>query len=217
MIFEETTLPGAFLLRPERHRDERGHFARTYCRREFEAQGLVTSFVQASTSFNEFAGTMRGMHYQAAPYAETKLVRCTRGAVYDVIIDLRAGSETYGQHFGAVLSAVNGNALYIPEGFAHGFLTLKDRSEVFYQMSAYYAPEAALGVRWDDPAFNIHWPGAVRVIKDRDAQYPDFAPEAPLRRTRGMLIPPSHRLATDVTEEAHALSGDGSSHPTRLD
>ncbi|MEL7362210.1 MAG: dTDP-4-dehydrorhamnose 3,5-epimerase [Bacteroidota bacterium] len=195
MIFDETTLPGAFVLRPERHADERGHFARTFCRREFEAHGLNAAVAQCSVSFNEQAGTLRGMHYQAAPHAEAKLIRCTRGAVYDVILDLRADSDTYGQHFGAVLSADNGHALYVPEGFAHGFLTLKDRSEVFYQMSAFFAPDAARGVRWDDPAFNIHWPRPVRVIKDRDAAYPDFVPEAPLRRTRSMLLPPNHRVA----------------------
>ncbi|MEL6772486.1 MAG: dTDP-4-dehydrorhamnose 3,5-epimerase [Bacteroidota bacterium] len=194
MIFDETTLAGAFLLRPERHADERGHFARTFCRREFEAHGLEPIVAQCSVSFNDAAGTLRGMHYQAAPHGEAKLVRCTRGAVYDVIIDLRPDSDTYGQHFGAVLSADNGHALYVPEGIAHGFLTLKDRSEVYYQMNTFHEPEAARGVRWDDPAFNIHWPQPVRVIKERDASYPDFVPAAPLRRSRSMLIPAIHRV-----------------------
>jgi dTDP-4-dehydrorhamnose 3,5-epimerase len=176
MHFHETGVAGAFLLEPERIGDERGFFARTWCAREFAERGLSTQLAQCNISYNTLSGTLRGMHYQAAPHAEVKLVRCTSGAIYDVVIDVRPGSPTYRCHFGATLSAATRMAMYVPEGCAHGFLTLTDGSEVFYQMSAFYAPEAARGVRWDDPAFAIAWPGDVRVIAARDAGYPDFQP-----------------------------------------
>ena len=163
--------------------DERGLFARSWCVREFEAQGLNARLVQCSVSLNRLKGTLRGMHYQIAPHQEVKLVRCTRGALYDVIVDLRPGSPTYLLSFGAELTADNYRALYIPEGFAHGYLTLADESEVFYQMSEFYAPSAARGVRWNDPALGIEWPGAVVVISERDRSFPDFetTTEEPLR------------------------------------
>jgi dTDP-4-dehydrorhamnose 3,5-epimerase len=174
MIFTETTLAGAFIIEPERIEDERGFFARTWCQREFAARGLTSRLAQCNISFNTNAGTLRGMHYQADPYGEVKLVRCTMGAIHDVIIDLRPESPMFTQHVAVVLSARNRAMLYIPEGFAHGFLTLEDNTEVFYQMSALYAPAHARGVRWNDPAFAIAWPMEVRVIAERDRTYPDF-------------------------------------------
>ena len=177
MIFVPTPLAGAFVVDPQRHRDERGFFARTWCRREFESQGLNTDVVQCSSSRTSQRGTLRGMHYQASPYSEVKLVRCTRGAIWDVIIDLRPDSPTYCQHFGIELTESSGRALYIPEGFAHGFVTLADDSEVFYQMSNYYEPSASRGVRWNDPAFGIPWPVANPILHSRDGEYPDFVRE----------------------------------------
>jgi dTDP-4-dehydrorhamnose 3,5-epimerase len=174
MIFAETTLKGAFLVELERREDERGFFARTWCQREFEAHGLYTRWVQCNISFNKRTGTLRGMHYQAAPYAEAKLVRCTRGAVYDVILDLRRGSPTFKQWLAVELTTDNRRMLFIPEGFAHGFQTLADDTEVFYQMSQLFAPEYAKGVRWNDPAFDIAWPADERTISGRDRNYPDF-------------------------------------------
>lgn len=172
MIFKATKLEGAFLIEPERKEDERGYFVRTFCEREFAEHGLQVRFVQCNLSFNRLQGTLRGMHFQAAPHEEAKLVSCTRGAIYDVIIDLRAGSPTYLQHVAETLSADNGKAFYIPEGFAHGFQTLEDDTEVFYQMSEFYYPESARGVRWNDPAFQIEWPPARRTIIPRDQEYP---------------------------------------------
>jgi dTDP-4-dehydrorhamnose 3,5-epimerase len=174
MIFIETQLKGAFIIKPERLEDERGFFARTWCQREFEAHGLNSRLVQCNISFNKKAGTLRGMHYQAAPYEEAKLVRCTQGAIYDAIIDLRPESPTFKQYTAIVLTAQNRKMLYVPEGFAHGFLTLEDHTEVFYQMSEFYAPEYARGIRWNDPAFNIQWPADVQIISDRDQNLPDF-------------------------------------------
>ena len=174
MIFTETILKGAFLITPQRMEDERGFFARAWCRKEFEAHGLCTDHVQSNISFNPRMGTLRGMHFQAFPHEEVKLVRCTMGASYDVIIDLRKDSPTYLRHFAEVLSEEKRNMLYIPKGFAHGFITLEDCSEVFYQMSAYYNAESSRGVRWNDPAFGIQWPCEVRSISERDRNYPDF-------------------------------------------
>lgn len=176
MIFEPTALPRVFVVEPEPHADERGFFARTYCADEFRANGLDPRIAQCSTSFNARAGTLRGLHYQRAPYGEVKLVRCTMGAIFDVVIDLRPASPTYCQWVGAELTAENGRALYVPEGCAHGFLTLLDSSEVYYQISQPYRPEAGAGVRWDDPAFGVKWPSAPTVIAERDASYPDFRP-----------------------------------------
>jgi dTDP-4-dehydrorhamnose 3,5-epimerase len=159
----------------EKHVDRRGYFARTYCEQEFASHGLNSSFVQCNVSFNKLKGTLRGMHFQTAPYEEAKLIRCTRGAIYDVIIDLRLGSPTFKQHFTIALSAENGKMLYVPESFAHGFQTLEDNTEVFYQMSQFYTADHARGVRWNDSAFGIEWPADERIILERDQSYPDFA------------------------------------------
>lgn len=154
--------------------DERGFFTRSWCRKEFEAHGLNSNLVQCNTSFNKSKGTLRGMHYQKPPYEESKLVRCTRGSIYDVIIDLRKNALTFKQWFGAELSADNSRAIYIPEGFAHGFITLEDNSEVFYQMSEYFVADVADGARWDDPAFAIEWPFSPDEISIRDQNFTHF-------------------------------------------
>jgi dTDP-4-dehydrorhamnose 3,5-epimerase len=174
MIFRETPLPGAWVLEPERIADERGFFARTWCRRDFEVRGLETDIAQCSVSFNHRRGTLRGLHFQAEPHAEVKLVRVNRGAIWDVIVDLRPDSPTYRRHFAVVLSAQAGHQLYIPKGMAHGFQTLEDATEVSYQISAFYTPEAARGYRWDDPAFAIPWPEPVTVISEKDRSLPLF-------------------------------------------
>ena len=174
MIFTETKLGGIFIITPEKLEDERGFFARTWCQREFERQGLNPRVAQCSVSFNRKRGTLRGMHYQAAPHEETKVVSCTRGAIYDVVIDLRTDSPTFTRWTAFELTSENRNMVYIPEGFAHGFQTLEDNSEVFYQISEFYAPEHGRGVRWNDPAFSIQWPEAQRILSDRDKNYPDF-------------------------------------------
>jgi dTDP-4-dehydrorhamnose 3,5-epimerase len=174
MLFKETKIKGAFIIEPERFEDERGFFARTCCKREFEDHGLNSNLIQCNISFNNKKGTLRGMHYQCDPHAETKLVKCIRGSIYDVIIDLRPDSETYKQWFAVELNRDNYKMLYIPKNFAHGFLTLEDNTEVFYQMSASYHPECARGVRWNDPAFSIHWPAEVSIMSDRDRDCPDF-------------------------------------------
>ena len=176
MIFTETTLKGAFLIDPERREDERGFFARTWCQREFESHGVREQWVQCNISFNRKKGTLRGLHYQTPPYEEAKLIRCTRGAVYDVIIDLRPDSPTFTRWVAVDLTADDRRMLYIPEGFAHGFQTLTDDAEIFYQMSQFYAPAYASGVRWDDPALSIAWPADERTISARDRSYPDFLP-----------------------------------------
>ncbi|MBD0370381.1 MAG: dTDP-4-dehydrorhamnose 3,5-epimerase [Pyrinomonadaceae bacterium] len=174
MKFTETPLKGAYVLEMEPHRDERGYFARTWCREELEAHGLNSRLEQCSTSFNIRRGTLRGMHYQAEPYAEAKLVRCTRGALYDVIVDLRADSPTFKKWFAVELTASNLLMLYVPEGFAHGFQTLADETEVSYQISEVYRPEYARGVRWNDPAFEIRWPVEERLMSERDRSFQDF-------------------------------------------
>lgn len=171
-----TRIPGAFVVDVEAHADDRGLFARTFCVEEFAALGLPDRFVQCNTSYNARRGTLRGMHFQHPPNAEGKLVRCTAGAVFDVFIDLRPDSSSYCQWQGFELSADNRRALYIPPLFAHGFQTLVDASEVFYQMTESYHPESADGVRWDDPAFGVKWPIAKPILSERDAGYPDFRP-----------------------------------------
>lgn len=176
MTFTETALPGALLVEPQRWEDPRGFFARTWCQKEAAARGLNPRVAQCSISFNEAKGTLRGMHYQAAPCREAKLVRCTMGSIYDVIIDLRPDSTTFMRHVGVELSAQNRRMLYVPEGFAHGFQTLEDDSEVFYQMSEFYSPEHARGVRWNDPAFDIVWPQPPTVMSAADRHHPDFRP-----------------------------------------
>ena len=177
MIFHETKLPGVFEVHLELNSDERGFFARSWCQKEFRDHGLSGDLVQCSISNNRRRGTLRGVHYQAAPFMETKVVRCISGAIYDVVLDLRRESPTFKQWYAMVLSAENRHSLYIPEGCAHGFLTLKDESEVLYQMSEFYQPDAGRGVRWNDPAFQIVWPEKVEVISERDRTYPDFEPK----------------------------------------
>ena len=174
MKFFETKIPGVFEIRPELIKDNRGFFARCWCQEEFASHGLDSRLAQCNISGSLRKGTLRGMHYQTAPFAETKLVRCTRGAIFDVALDLRPDSPSYKRWTAAILTAENHHMFYIPEGCAHGFLTVEDDSEVFYQMSQFYHPEAARGVRWDDPAFGIDWPEKVEVISTRDASYPDF-------------------------------------------
>lgn len=174
MRFLPTSIPGAYLVAPELMVDERGFFARTFCVQEFKAHGLNPDLVQCNISYSAKKGTLRGMHYQTAPYAEVKLVRVTRGEVYDVIIDLRPESPQFGRWFAVELSAENRLALYVPAGCAHGFQTLVDDVEVFYQMGERYHPEAARGVRWDDPAFAIDWPDISPIISERDRCFPLF-------------------------------------------
>ena len=174
MIFTETRLKSAFVIDPERLEDERGFFARSWCEREFKDHGIDTKFVQCNISFNKKKGTLRGLHYQSAPYEEAKLVRCTMGAIYDVIVDLRPSFKTFTQWFSLNMTAENRRMIYIPEGFAHGFLTLEDNTEVFYQMSEFYSPGYGRGIRWDDLNFGIKWPETVQVISDQDKSYPDF-------------------------------------------
>jgi dTDP-4-dehydrorhamnose 3,5-epimerase len=177
MKFSETKLPGVFVIDIEPVMDERGMFARLWCKDEFRQRGLVTELSQCSFSFNRSRGTLRGMHYQAAPNAETKIVRCTRGSIFDVAVDLRRESPTYRQWFSAMLSAENHRLLYIPEGLAHGLITLEPDTEIFYQISVPYAAESACGIRWNDPGFNIDWPMEPLIISNKDANYPDFVDE----------------------------------------
>jgi dTDP-4-dehydrorhamnose 3,5-epimerase len=174
MIFTETPIAGAFLIDLEPRGDERGFFARFFCEREFGAHGLSTHFVQANNSLSARRGTLRGMHYQLAPKAETKVVRCLRGALFDIVLDLRPGSPTFGKSFGAELSADNRRMMYVPKGFGHGFVTLTDDAEALYLVDEFYSPEHERGVRWDDPKFGIQWPVAPVVMSDKDRSYRDF-------------------------------------------
>jgi len=178
MRFTETKLAGAFIIDLEPRLDERGFFARTFCERELEQHGLPTRFPQCNLSRNRRRGTLRGMHYEATPSAESKLVRCVTGAIFDVIVDLRPGSATRFAWIGVELSGETGRALFVPAGFAHGFLTLSDDSDVFYHMGDFYRPEAARGFRWNDPLFAIQWPAPPNSIAERDASYPDYEPAA---------------------------------------
>jgi dTDP-4-dehydrorhamnose 3,5-epimerase len=177
MKLTELEIPGAFMIDPEPIEDERGFFARSFCRREFEARGLNGCVAQCNISFNRSRGTLRGMHYQAPPHPEAKLVRCSQGAIYDVIVDVRPGSPTYGRWTAVELTAASHRMLHIPEGLAHGFQTLEENTEVFYQMSEFYDPACARGLRWDDPAFNIRWPLPISAISEKDRSYPSFALE----------------------------------------
>ena len=178
MLFKETKLSGAYVIDIEPNKDNRGFFARTWCKKEFIHKGLNSNLVQCNTSYNNKAGTLRGMHYQAPPFEEVKIVRCIRGAIFDVIIDIRPESNTYLQWEAFELSARNRRMLYIPEGFAHGFQTLENDTEVFYQMSEYYYPTSAKGLRWDDPTFNITWPITREIIlSDKDNSYERFSYE----------------------------------------
>lgn len=184
MIFSETELAGAYTIDIERHEDERGFFARSFCVEEFAEHGLATHWAQSNVSFNERQGTMRGMHWQTPPHEEVKLVRCTQGSIFDVIVDVRAGSATTGRWVGVELSAQNRRMLYIPGGFAHGFLTTADKTEVFYEMSSPHVPDAAHGFCWNDPQLAIAWPGPVNVISNRDAGYPHLDLAAIERETQ---------------------------------
>ena len=174
MIFEPLPLAGAFRVRLEKLGDGRGTFARTFCVREFAAQGLNINWPQCNTSFNTTQGTLRGLHWQAEPNGEDKLVRVTRGALWDVLVDLRRDSPTFCRWHGEELDADSGTSLYIPRGFAHGFVTLKNDTEIFYQMSAFYEPHSARGARFDDPAFAIRWPVSGLIVSDRDQAFPPF-------------------------------------------
>lgn len=177
MIFEALSLPGAFRILLEKKADVRGHFARTFCADEFSDQGLHPVWVQCNTSFNRIRSTLRGLHWQAAPHAEAKMVRVTRGALWDVMVDLRPDSPTFLQWYGETLDEDNGVMLYIPEGFAHGFVTLRENTEIFYQMTALYDPDYARGARFDDPAFKIKWPVTEGLImSERDLAFPSFNP-----------------------------------------
>jgi dTDP-4-dehydrorhamnose 3,5-epimerase len=175
LIFTPTRVAGAFLIELDPITDQRGFFARAFCRREFEEHGLKPNLVQCNVSFNHLRATLRGMHYQFKPHEEAKLVRCTRGAVYDVMIDLRSQSPTYTEWLGVRLDQDNRTMLYVPEGFAHGYLTLTDDTEVFYQVSEFYAPQAERGVRWNDRVFGIKWPFEPNHISAKDRAHPDFA------------------------------------------
>ena len=176
MIFRETTLKGAFVIEMEKFEDKRGFFARAWCQKEVEANGLVSRVVQTNISFNKKRGTLRGMHYQVAPYEQIKLVRCTRGAIYDVIIDLRPDSPTFRTWTGVELTAENYIMLYVPENVAHGFQTLEDNTEVTYQVSQFYTPASERGVRYDDPVFQVEWPLPVEVISEKDIAWPCCLP-----------------------------------------
>lgn len=178
MQFTATSLPGVYIVGVDRFEDERGWFARAWCRKEFEARGLNASFVQSNVSFTKHRHTLRGLHYQVAPNGEAKLVRCTRGAVYDVVVDLRSDSPAYRRWFGVELTESNQRMVYVPEGCAHGFQSLDDDTEVFYPVTGFYAPESERGIRWDDPAFEIIWPeAAVRIISAKDRAWPDYLGE----------------------------------------
>lgn len=176
MIFEELPLGGAYVIHLQKYKDERGSFARAWCSREFESQGLKSQMVQANAAYNIRKGTLRGMHYQLSSHAEAKLLRCIRGAVYDVMIDLRPDSPTYRSWHGVELNDRSHKMVYVPEGFAHGYMTLADHTEVFYQVSEFYAPDAERGIRWNDPCFNIQWPVMENmIISEKDKNWPDFA------------------------------------------
>jgi dTDP-4-dehydrorhamnose 3,5-epimerase len=177
VLFVPTELSGAWLIEPEFRSDERGGFARTWCRREFEVRGLNPNLAQCNISINRLRGTVRGMHFQRAPHAEAKLVRCTRGAIHDVIVDLRRDSSTYRRSIACELSGENHRQLYIPEGFAHGFQTLTDDSEVFYQMSREYHADSSTGVRWDDPSLTVRWPLSIACISEKDRSWPEWNDE----------------------------------------
>ncbi|HEY6345741.1 MAG TPA: dTDP-4-dehydrorhamnose 3,5-epimerase [Bryobacteraceae bacterium] len=174
MTFREITLPGVWEINIEPERDERGFFARSWCRNEFESRGLNPAVAQCSISFNPRKGTLRGLHYQEAPHGETKLVRCTQGAIYDVVVDLRPHSPTFAKWTAVTLTSTNHRMVYVPEGCGHGFLTLEDETEVFYQISEFFHPGSARGVRWNDPRFQIGWPVRPEVISERDRTYDDF-------------------------------------------
>lgn len=171
MIFHEQFIKGLYLIEPEKQTDERGFFARMFCEKDFASKGLVSNFIQSSIAFNSKKGTLRGMHFQIAPHEETKIVRCTRGAIFDVVVDLRPNSPTFYKWFSVKLCPENRYMLYIPKGLAHGFQTLEDHTEVFYQMDHPYHPDSARGIRWDDPVMGITWPLPVSVISNKDQTF----------------------------------------------
>lgn len=175
MIFTKAPIDGAYIIDVRRIADERGFFGRLWCHKEFEEHGLVATIVQSNIGASKTKGTLRGLHYQKAPHQEVKIVRCPRGAVFDVIVDLRADSPTFKQWFGLELNQENATMLYVPEGCATGYLTLRDDTEIYYHATEYYHPESATGVRYDDPAFGIEWPGEIKVVSDNDKQWPGFA------------------------------------------
>ena len=179
MRFHETPLGGAYVIEPERIEDQRGFFGRVWCRNELEQMGLKTDLAQSNVGFSHLKGTLRGLHFQKAPHAEVKIVRCTRGAIFDVIVDLRERSASYKRWFGTELSEDNCKMIYVPEGFAQGYLTLKDNTEMYYLTTEFYHPESAFGVRYDDPAFGIEWPSDIAVISPQDREWPDFSDEYP--------------------------------------
>lgn len=181
MLFHETPLPGSYLIDLEKKGDERGFFARVFCTSEFEKTGLEKNFIQVNNSLSANKGTLRGIHYQLAPKSEVKLVRCIRGALFDIIVDLRVDSKTFGKWYGAELSAENRRMMYVPKGFGHAFLTLEDQTEALYMVSEKYAPDLERGIRWNDPKFNILWPIAPTVISDKDKNHPDFSVETHLK------------------------------------
>jgi dTDP-4-dehydrorhamnose 3,5-epimerase len=176
MIFNETSLAGVYLIDLEKRGDERGFFARAFCEREFAGHGFATRIVQANNSLSAQKGTLRGMHYQLSPKAETKFIRCIRGALHDVVIDIRSDSTTFGHSYGADLTAKNRRMMYVPKGFAHGFITLADDTEAFYLVDEFYSPECERGIRWNDPKFGIQWPAQPVVISEKDQNYRDFDP-----------------------------------------
>ncbi len=178
MIFNSTSLEGVQLIEPEKLKDERGFFARTFCIRDFHLHGINMQIVQANISYNRLKHTLRGMHYQAPPYEEEKIVQCTKGAIYGVLIDIRPDSTTFTEWAGFNLSGENRNILYIPKGFAHGFLTLKDHTEVIYLMSEFHRPDAERGIRWNDSFFEISWPDEIRIISEKDQKWPPFNPKS---------------------------------------
>ena len=189
MIFHPTPLEGAFIIELEKRGDERGFFARTFCQREFAEHGLATQFLQVNNSLSAQRATLRGMHYQLGKHAETKMVRCIQGALWDCILDLRPNSPTFGKWFGIELSAENRKMMYVPKGFAHGFVTLAENSEAFYFVDAFYSAESERGVRWNDPKFSIEWPLECEVISDKDARHPDFTPAYHLGSNRSVVNP----------------------------
>lgn len=181
MIFKETDLPGSYIIELDKKGDDRGFFARFFCKQEMAEQGLNNEVVQINNSLSQKKGTLRGFHYQLSPYAEDKIVRCINGSLYDVIIDLRKDSETFGKWFGEELSAENRKMMYVPKGFAHGLITLEPDTEIFYMVTQYYAPEYERGIRWNDPMFNVQWPIEPVEISDKDKNHRDFDPEYHLK------------------------------------
>lgn len=182
LTFNPLPLKGAYVIEMNERSDDRGFFGRIFCQDTFKNEGLETTFVQSNNSLSHLKGTLRGMHYQLPPHEEVKLVRCIQGSIYDVILDIRPESTTFGQHYGVELSAENRKMMYVPRGFAHGFLTLEDESEVIYMVSNVYSPERERGIRWDDPAFSIEWPFEPIVVSKRDQSHPDFDPSYHLEK-----------------------------------